>query len=93
MYQIPKIKKYVRAKDGDKTNIQLDNLCWSNHWGKNSIDGVATIRDVKSKAMVVVYYQLNDTKYQKSFRYIKCGCQEAIAKANTFIDELKLTNS
>ena len=87
----PENKKHVRMKDGDKTNIQVDNLYWSNH--RHNIDGVATVRDIKSKAMVVVYYQLNDTKYVKSFRYIKCGCQEAIAKANTFIDELKLTNS
>ena len=58
---------------------------------KNATDKqiTPTIYDDVNKCEIVIYYNINKKQQKKTFRYAQCGTENAMKKANEYIDKLR----
>ena len=86
----PSNHKYVKFKDGDKNNVRFDNLYWDDVKRAFKIGmSETTITNYETRKEIVVDYRMDGIKHEKSFRYARCGFEQAMEKANQYIEDVK----
>ena len=87
------IREYKQRDPIKITDIDYDDLLTIERYNeiKNAKDKqiIPTIYDNSNKFEIIVYYNMNKKQYQTSFKYKKCGIDEAMDKANEHINKLQ----